>query len=150
MRGDGCPMCAAGRPAEDEFGIRIYRSDVSDAYLRKSDVGQRGYSLVIWRGRHVAEPTELTADEATSYWLDVVRVSRAIEAQYAPAKLNLMILGNAVPHLHTHVIPRYLDDSAPERPPRFMRVDQKDPAVPEAQLRADADALRRALDDLPL
>ena len=143
-------MCASGRPAEDAFGIRIYRSDVADAYLQKADVGQRGYTLVIWRGRHVAEPTELTEDEAGQYWADVLRVARAIETHYTPAKLNLMILGNAVPHLHTHVIPRYLDDSEPERPPRFMRVDQKDPPVPEAQLRADATALRRVLEDLPL
>jgi hypothetical protein len=32
---------------------------------------QRGYTLVIWRGRHVAEPTELTDSEAQGYWLEV-------------------------------------------------------------------------------
>ena len=40
-------MCAQGRPDEDEFGIRVYRSDTSDGYLQKADVGQRGYCLVI-------------------------------------------------------------------------------------------------------
>ena len=143
-------MCAGGGPAEDAFGIRIYRSDLADAYLQKADVGQRGYTLVIWRGRHVAEPTELAEDEAAQYWADVLRVARAIESHYTPAKLNLMILGNAVPHLHTHVIPRYLDDSEPERPPRFMGVHEPRSAVPESQLRADAAALRRVLEDLPL
>jgi hypothetical protein len=27
-----------------------------------------------------------------------------------------MLLGNIVPHLHVHVVPRYLDDSAPGMP----------------------------------
>ena len=30
--------------------------------------------------------------------------------------LNYLLLGNIVPHLHVHVVPRYLDDRAPERP----------------------------------
>src|SRR5439155_1778228 len=63
-RGDGCVMCAQGRPDENEFGIRVYRSDTSDAYLQKADVGQRGYSIVIWRGRHVADVTQLSDSEA--------------------------------------------------------------------------------------
>jgi len=40
---------------------------------------------------------------------------------YTPAKLNLMTLGNELPHLHTHVVPRYVDDGEPGAPPRFMR-----------------------------
>jgi len=40
-------------------------------------------------------------------------VARAVEAEFAPVKLNLFTLGNRVPHLHTHVVPRYLDDPAP-------------------------------------
>ena len=146
LRGEGCTMCAPGRPAEDAFGIRIYASDTADAYLRNADVGQRGYTLVIWRGRHVAEPTELTAEEAHAYWDDVLRVARALEVQYAPAKLNLCMLGNQLPHLHTHLVPRYLDDSEPERPPHFLRVDQRDAPLPEAALRRDATALQRLLE----
>jgi diadenosine tetraphosphate (Ap4A) HIT family hydrolase len=114
-------MCAQGRPDEDEFGIRVYRSDTSDGYLQKADVGQRGYCLVIWRGRHVADVTQLSDTEAGRYWDDVVRVARAVELHYTPAKLNLMTLGNELPHLHTHVVPRYVDDSEPGTPPRFMR-----------------------------
>jgi len=116
-RGEGCPMCAEGRPDENDYGIRVYRSDTSDGYLEKADVGQPGYCLVIWRGRHVADATQLSDTEAGAYWSDVMRVARAVELHYTPAKLNLMTLGNELPHLHTHVIPRYVDDSEPGVPP---------------------------------
>ncbi|HSR24239.1 MAG TPA: HIT domain-containing protein, partial [Candidatus Eisenbacteria bacterium] len=35
---------------------------------------------------------------------------------YRPCHLNYQILGNAVPHVHVHVVPRYPDDAAPGRP----------------------------------
>ena len=145
-RGDDCLMCAQGRPEENEFGIRVYRSDTSDGYLQKADVGQRGYCLVIWRGRHVADVTQLSDSEAGSYWDDVMRVSRAVERHYAPAKLNLMTLGNEVPHLHTHVVPRYVDDSEPGQPPRFMRAKIERRALPNDEVRRDAVKLRELID----
>jgi diadenosine tetraphosphate (Ap4A) HIT family hydrolase len=82
-QGEGCPMCEQGRPEETRHGVRFFAGEVSDAYLQREDI-QRGYSVVVWRGRHVAEPTELTAEEATAYWLEVVRVGRAIENVLEP------------------------------------------------------------------
>jgi diadenosine tetraphosphate (Ap4A) HIT family hydrolase len=146
MRGQGCAMCAQGRPDENEFGILVYRSDTADAYLQKADVGQRGYCIVIWRGRHVAEPTELSDTEAGQYWDDVLRVARAIEVHYTPAKLNLMMLGNTLPHLHTHVVPRYVDDRDPGHPPRFMDPGEKTPALPIDDVRRDAAKLRELVE----
>lgn len=145
MRGDGCAMCAQGRPEENDFGIRVYRSDTADAYLQKADVGQRGYTIVIWRGRHVAEPTELSDTEAGQYWDDVLRVARGIEIHFTPAKLNLMMLGNSLPHLHTHVVPRYLDDADPGRPPRMDPGAEPKP-LPIDALRRDAAKLREILE----
>jgi diadenosine tetraphosphate (Ap4A) HIT family hydrolase len=113
-------MCAEGRPEVNSYNSRrVFRGRWSDAYLRPLAV-PRGYTLVLWRGRHVSEPTELTTDEATGYWLEVLAVARGIERRYQPAKLNLQILGNAVPHLHTHVVPRYVDDPSPGMPPSFL------------------------------
>jgi diadenosine tetraphosphate (Ap4A) HIT family hydrolase len=101
---------------------------------------RRGYTVVIWRGRHVAEPTELSEEEAAGYWREVLRVGSALERHYQPVKLNYQILGNAVPHLHTHVVPRFADDPAPGRPLPFPDGDRPD--QPEEQLRRDALALR--------
>ncbi|MGE3343794.1 MAG: hypothetical protein AB7L71_10185 [Vicinamibacterales bacterium] len=39
-----------------------------------------------------------------------------IERVFSPCHMNYLLLGNIVPHLHVHVVPRYLDDPSPERP----------------------------------
>jgi diadenosine tetraphosphate (Ap4A) HIT family hydrolase len=140
--GEGCEMCRQGRPEETQGGVRIFAGEVSDAYLQKAGI-QRGYSIVIWRGRHVAEPTELSADEASAYWLELLRVGRALERHLEPVKLNYDLLGNSLPHLHTHVVPRYADDPKPGWPFPFPEHDP--PPHPEAELRADVEALRALL-----
>jgi predicted kinase/diadenosine tetraphosphate (Ap4A) HIT family hydrolase len=147
VRGKDCTMCADGRADVAHGSSRIFAGRVSDAYLVCNDVGQRGYSVVIWRGRHVSDPTELTADEARDYFDEVLRVGRAIEKQYQPIKMNFEMLGNSLPHLHTHVVPRYLNDGEPGHPAHFMRIDLKDePKIPEAQYASDLAALRALLE----
>ena len=135
-------MCAEGRPEETRFGARIFAGELSDGYLQRAAI-QRGYTIVIWRGRHVAEPTELTDEEATAYWRELLAVGRALEQHLAPVKLNYDLLGNSLPHLHTHVVPRYSDDPRPGWP--FPFPEDEPPPHPEAELRVDADALRRLL-----
>lgn len=135
-------MCADGRPDELPWGTRIFAGTVSDAYLQRAGI-QRGYTIVIWRGRHVAEPTELTAEDAAAYWLEVVRVARALEAHLEPVKTNYNLLGNSLPHLHTHVLPRYADDPRPEWPFPFPETDP--PPFEEAAFKDDVQALRALL-----
>lgn len=144
-RGKGCAMCSEGRPDDNGFGVRVFAGRTSDAYLQRGDVGHPGYTIVIWRGRHVAEPTELAADEASAYFAEVLRVARAIERHYRPLKLNLSMLGNSLPHLHTHVIPRYADDDAPGQPPGFMSRPVNEGRRPEADVAREAAALRALL-----
>jgi hypothetical protein len=72
-RGEGCPMCGDDRPEETEYRARFIAGEVSDAHMQKVGI-QRRYSVVIWRGRHVAEPTELSAGEAAANWLELLRV----------------------------------------------------------------------------
>ena len=135
-------MCAQGRPDETEYGVRIFGGEVSDAYLQKAGI-QRGYTVVIWRGRHVAEPTELSEAEASACWLETIRVGRALEEHLRPVKLNYDVLGNSVPHLHAHLIPRYADDPRPGWP--FPFPDDDPPPHPEHELWADVEALRELL-----
>jgi diadenosine tetraphosphate (Ap4A) HIT family hydrolase len=96
--------------------------------------------IVVWRGRHVAEPTELSDEEAVGYWREVLRVASAVERHFRTVKLNYQLLGNAVPHLHTHLVPRYADDPSPGRPLDFP--DAERPQIPADRLRRDAQALR--------
>ena len=139
-------MCAEGRPEIVHGNHRIFAGRVSDAYLIRDDVGQRGYTVVIWRGRHVADPTELADDEARAYFAEVLKVGRAIEHELRPIKMNFELLGNSLPHLHTHVVPRYLDDGEPGHPAHFMRTDHtSETLVPEERFLRDVRALRALL-----
>ena len=144
--GRACPMCAEGRPDESHGNSRIFAGGVADAYLVRDDVGQPGYTIVIWRGPHVADPTELSDDDAARYFAEVLVVARALEAHYRPAKLNLEMLGNSVPHLHTHVIPRYVTDDSPGQPASLMRLPEtRRPPIARATFERDVAALRSAL-----
>ena len=138
--GNGCPMCEQGRPEETPHGARFFAGEVSDAYLQRENV-QPGYSVVVWRGRHVAEPTELSADESARYWLEVVEAGRRLEQHFGPVKLNYQLLGNALPHLHTHVMLRYADDPRPGWP--FPHPGETQPPIDEETFRSDLEALRQ-------
>jgi diadenosine tetraphosphate (Ap4A) HIT family hydrolase len=135
-------MCGQGRAEENEYGVRVLAGRFADGYLQRAS-WQRGYTVVIWRGRHVAEPTELSDGEAVGYWREVLRVGAALERHYRPVKLNYQILGNVVPHLHTHLVPRFAQDPAPGRPLPFPEGERPD--LPSEQLRRDALALRSLL-----
>jgi diadenosine tetraphosphate (Ap4A) HIT family hydrolase len=140
-RGEHCPICEQGRPDETQHGIRFWSGELTDAYLHRGGI-QRGLSHVYFRGRHVVEPTELTAQEAMRFWAEVLHAARAIEAVFEPVKMNYDILGNSVPHLHVHLVPRYADDPRPEWPFPFPEEDP--PPFPDAEVRADGERLRAA------
>jgi diadenosine tetraphosphate (Ap4A) HIT family hydrolase len=98
----GCVFC------DGEGGVRLWRDEHCRVVL--VDEPFPGFCRVVWNA-HVAEMTDLArADRA--HLMDVVfAVEAALRARLAPAKINLASLGNLVPHLHWHVIPRYRDDS---------------------------------------
>ena len=85
MSSSACSLCAEGRPEETCGGIRFFSSTWSNGYLHLRGV-QRSYAAVIWRGRHVVEPTELRQEEAVGFWFDVLQVSRAMQVVYRPLK----------------------------------------------------------------
>ncbi len=143
VAGRECGMCADGRPERNRFGVRVHSGRYTDAYLQRADV-RPGYTVVIWRGRHVTEPTELDDAESAGYWAEVMRVARALIAQYRPLKMNYETLGNTLPHLHTHLIPRYREDPAPGAP--FPLAASSAGEVPDERLEAEAAALRGRLD----
>lgn len=69
-----------------------------------------GFCRVILN-RHVAEVSALPIVDARWLLDVVVAVERTVRTVVKPDKINLASLGNVVPHLHWHVIPRWRDDS---------------------------------------
>lgn len=141
VAGDACALCAEGRPDDTGRGVRIYQTELVDAYLQRQGV-QPGWAIVVWRGGHVVEPTALSESDAVQYWREVLAVGRAMELHYRPRKMNYQTMGNASPHLHTIVSTRLVHgDVAPRRPLPADGGHDFD----ETQVQADAAALRALL-----
>ena len=74
------------------------------------DANYPGFCRVIWNA-HVKEMTDLAISDRSNLMQAVCKVEQAVRDVMQPHKINLASLGNMVPHLHWHVIPRYLDDA---------------------------------------
>lgn len=64
---------------------------------------------VIWRA-HVKEMSDLSVTQQQHLMHTVLTVERVLRELLHPDKINLASLGNVVPHLHWHVIPRFHHD----------------------------------------
>jgi diadenosine tetraphosphate (Ap4A) HIT family hydrolase len=144
--GHDCVLCSSLGHGDNDHTIAIAELPYSEVWLeRRSRLP--GYCIVVWRFGHVAEPTELDLESATGYWHDVLAVSRVLQAEFHPVKMNLLTLGNSVPHLHTHVVPRYIGDPAPGGPIAWEAMFAEEFTDPDV-LRLQADAIRRGLSAL--
>jgi diadenosine tetraphosphate (Ap4A) HIT family hydrolase len=76
----------------------------------------RGYALVLLK-EHVREPFELPAAVQGEHFGEVMRAAEALHKTFAPQKLNYACYGNAEPHVHWHLVPRYADDPHPGQDP---------------------------------
>ena len=132
-----CELCA-------QPGGAILWQSAACRVIRVDDPHYPGFCRVIWN-EHVREMTDL--DPAAR--IDLMRVVFAVEAVvrqlFSPHKINLASFGNMVPHVHWHIIPRWLDDRHfPE--PVWGKVQREGgvarPVVSNEEL---ATALRRAL-----
>jgi diadenosine tetraphosphate (Ap4A) HIT family hydrolase len=138
-------MCADEGTVETPHGVRVFEGRWSVANLARRPM-RPGYTVVIFKGRHVAEPWELSEDEAAGFWSEVARVARAVEECYRPVKMNWLSLGNGVPHLHVHLVPRPLDDARAGGPLEDGAFDvAATPALSSEQLQAEAEVLRARL-----
>lgn len=141
--GDGCPQCAAGRVDETEHGLRYFAGRHADAYLQRNRP-TAGYSVVVFRGRHVGTLEAMAPKEHAAFWTEVGTAADAITAVYAPIHLNFEILGNQDPHVHVHIVPRFDPDPAPSRPlPERVWEDAR--TLPDEALAQEVARLRDAI-----
>ena len=102
-----CALCNDNLKPEE--GQLIWRGDDCRVIL-VNDPDLPGFCRVIWN-RHVAEMTDLTNGERDHLMALVFAVEEAIRHVMHPDKVNVAALGNMVPHIHWHVIPRFKDDA---------------------------------------
>lgn len=102
-----CILCKDELKPEE--GQLIWRGDDCRIIL-VNDADLPGFCRVIWN-RHVSEMTDLTYGEREHLMTLVFAVETAIRRVMRPDKVNIATLGNMVPHMHWHVIPRFKDDA---------------------------------------
>ncbi|WP_332878822.1 HIT family protein [Massilia sp. S19_KUP03_FR1] len=92
------------------------------------DANYPGFCRVIWHD-HIKEMSGLRGAERAALMDAVNQVELAQIEVLHPEKINLASLGNVVPHLHWHVIPRFLDDAHFPSPVWAGAVRATDPAI---------------------
>jgi diadenosine tetraphosphate (Ap4A) HIT family hydrolase len=103
----GCPFCtlpASRTVAANEFAVVI-----RDAFPVSA-----GHTLVIPK-RHFGSFFDATHEERTSMLALLDQARREIDIEFSPDGFNIGIndgvaAGQTVPHLHLHLIPRFLGD----------------------------------------
>ena len=123
----GCELCDLSAPTvvdNDKFAVILV-----------DDANYPGFARVIWKD-HVREVSDLADADRLLLNDAVYKLELAVRDVMQPLKVNVASLGNVVPHLHWHVIPRYADDA--HFPAPVWAQAQR--ATPEAVLQA-----RRAL-----
>jgi diadenosine tetraphosphate (Ap4A) HIT family hydrolase len=98
------------------------------AVILADDANYPGFARVIWKD-HVREMSDLLDADRLLVNDAVWKLEQAVREVMAPLKVNVASLGNVVPHLHWHVIPRYADDAHFPAPVWAQAVRATDPAV---------------------
>ena len=130
-----CPLC------DTPGGDLLWQDDFCRIVRVTDTPDYPGFCRVILN-RHVAEMTDLLPAERARLMMTVMKVEQVLRDLLRPDKINLAALGNVVPHVHWHVIPRFVDDPHFPNPIWGVRLRDTPHAVP-----ADFDArLARAID----
>ena len=98
----GCELCELSAPTvvdNDKFAVILV-----------DDANYPGFARVIWKD-HVREVSDLADADRLLLNDAVYKLELAVREVMQPLKVNVASLGNVVPHLHWHVIPRYADDA---------------------------------------
>lgn len=99
---NNCELCL-------EDGGEIIAQNELLRIIYVEDKNYPGYVRVILN-RHVKEMSDLENEEASQVFATLIKIEKTIRDIYIPDKVNVASLGNVVPHLHWHIIPRYKHD----------------------------------------
>jgi len=133
-----CTACQGSWPREDHF---IADLGLSKTYLNE-DQFFPGWTIVVFK-RHATEMFHLAPTERIQLMEEVNLVAKTLAQFYEAKKINYELLGNQLPHIHWHVIPRLADDPAPLEP--VWRVQHVPLLPPEPDLQSMLQRLRQAV-----
>ena len=138
MTDPSCKACTAAWPRADHF---IADLGFSKAYLH-DDQFFPGWTVVVFK-RHATELFQLAPTERIQLMEEVNLMAKVVAQVYAASKINYELLGNQLPHIHWHVIPRLAGDPAPLDP--VWRVRHESLLRSGADLQHATQRLRQAI-----
>lgn len=105
---DGCGFCL---PRKDiaEIMVKIETLSAATLYLEKIQT-YRGHCVLLFDARHVTRIDELDTAEWARLASDIRATELALIKAFQPDHVNIASLGQVVPHLHWHIIPRCVGD----------------------------------------
>jgi diadenosine tetraphosphate (Ap4A) HIT family hydrolase len=106
-----CEACAGIWPPTDHF---IADLGLSVAYLH-DDQFFPGWTVLLFK-RHATELFHLAPTERIQLMEEVSRLAKVLAETFQASKMNYELLGNELPHIHWHLIPRLPNDPAPLEP----------------------------------
>jgi diadenosine tetraphosphate (Ap4A) HIT family hydrolase len=133
-----CRACRPDWPPAESF---IADCGPARAYLH-DDQFFPGWTLLILR-RHATELYELDREERAALTEAVTDMARALAATFEAVKMNYELLGNLVPHIHWHLVPRRGDDPIPRQP--VWTLPHEPRVLAPAERRVRIEAIRRHL-----
>jgi diadenosine tetraphosphate (Ap4A) HIT family hydrolase len=120
VQAEGCFICRKHRGKADVPGGAIYEDNLvyaGHAQIREGETrAYLGY-LMAEPKRHAPGLAELEDDEARRLGWLIGRLSRALKELQGADHVYAFVLGDKVPHLHVHLVPRY-----PGAPPQYWGV----------------------------
>lgn len=132
--GGSCSFCGFGLYNPVVANLSVTQLGLYD------DARFPGRAILMYRD-HVEDLAQLAPEALLLFWQDAIRVAEVIKRVTGSPRINYAVLGNAEPHLHIHLIPRYPDhESAPNGSP------WNDPRPLQAMDSTELDALRTALE----
>jgi diadenosine tetraphosphate (Ap4A) HIT family hydrolase len=134
----GCKACQGAWPAPDHFIADLGLAKVS----MHDDQFFPGWTVVVFQ-RHATELFHLAPTERFQLMEEVNLVAKVLARVYEAKKINYELLGNQLPHIHWHVIPRLAADPAPGEP--VWRVPHEPVRLSGSDLEARVQRLRHAL-----
>ncbi|GKS57328.1 HIT family protein [Nitrospira sp.] len=133
-----CKACQGAWPAPE---YRLGDCGLTRAYLF-DDQYFEGWTVLVLK-QHATELFQLSAAERARLMEEVSAVALVLAETYRARKINYELLGNQLPHIHWHVVPRGQDDPAPAEP--VWRVPHLPVSLASDALAIQLTTLREAL-----
>ena len=110
FRGNDCYMCSVVSNIQSGKNANLIKEFSTGFAVLFEYQFYKGYTLFISK-EHATELHLLKPARKAKFLEEMSVVAEAVFNAFKPAKLNYELLGNAVPHLHWHIIPRYKNES---------------------------------------